>query len=50
MIRDVTCKRADFVFQSDRLIRMVVEEALSFLPTGKLSLRTMIALGREISN
>jgi uracil phosphoribosyltransferase len=26
-------QRSDFVFQSDRLIRMVVEEALSLLPT-----------------
>merc|ERR1711991_807169 len=33
IIRDATCDRSDFVFQSDRLIRMVVEEALSFLPT-----------------
>ena len=37
IIRDVACTRATFVFQSDRLIRMVVEEALSFLPTGELA-------------
>jgi uracil phosphoribosyltransferase len=33
IIRDKACERSDFVFQSDRLIRMVVEEALSLLPT-----------------
>ena len=33
VIRDKACERSDFVFQSDRLIRMAVEEALSLLPT-----------------
>jgi uridine kinase len=28
IIRDVTCGRSDFVFYSDRLIRLVVEHAL----------------------
>lgn len=33
VIRDKTSTRADFIFQSDRLIRLVIEEALSLLPT-----------------
>jgi uracil phosphoribosyltransferase len=33
-------QRSDFVFQSDRLIRMVVEEALSLLPTTPHSVTT----------
>ena len=33
VIRDKACERSDFVFQSGRLIRMAVEEALSLLPT-----------------
>ncbi len=40
IIRDKECERSDFVFQSDRLIRMVVEEALSLLPTEPRSVTT----------
>lgn len=40
IIRDKACERSDFVFQSDRLIRMVVEEALSLLPTEPRSVTT----------
>lgn len=32
IIRDATCNRNDFVFYSDRLIRLVVEHALGHLP------------------
>eukprot|EP01089_Gocevia_fonbrunei_P006545 TRINITY_DN1727_c0_g1_i4.p1 TRINITY_DN1727_c0_g1~~TRINITY_DN1727_c0_g1_i4.p1 ORF type:complete len:223 (-),score=48.30 TRINITY_DN1727_c0_g1_i4:45-713(-) len=32
IIRDKSCPRDDFLFYSNRLIRLLVEEALSFLP------------------
>lgn len=32
IIRDKTCSRENFIFYSDRLIRLVIEEALTFLP------------------
>jgi len=32
IIRDKTCSRADFIFYTDRLIRLVIEEALNLLP------------------
>jgi uracil phosphoribosyltransferase len=32
IIRDKTCSREDFIFYSNRLIRLVIEEALSLLP------------------
>lgn len=33
IIRDKTTGRGDFVFYSDRIIRLLVEEALNYLPT-----------------
>jgi len=32
LIRDRTTKREDFIFYADRLIRLLIEEALNFLP------------------
>lgn len=32
IIRDVSTKRPDFIFYSDRIIRLLVEEALNHLP------------------
>src|SRR5690349_7255687 len=32
IIRDRTCSREDFIFYSNRLIRLLIEEALSLLP------------------
>lgn len=32
VIRDRHCSRADFIFHSDRIIRLLIEEALNHLP------------------
>lgn len=32
IIRDINTSRSDFIFYSDRLIRLVIEEALNYLP------------------
>eukprot|EP00227_Mantoniella_beaufortii_P008848 CAMPEP_0197575762 /NCGR_PEP_ID=MMETSP1326-20131121/1041_1 /TAXON_ID=1155430 /ORGANISM="Genus nov. species nov., Strain RCC2288" /LENGTH=468 /DNA_ID=CAMNT_0043138581 /DNA_START=162 /DNA_END=1565 /DNA_ORIENTATION=- len=40
IIRDATCNRNDFVFYSDRLIRLVVEHALGHLPFKNEVVRT----------
>jgi len=39
-IRDVTTGRLDFVFYADRLIRLIVEEGLSYLPCAKRDIVT----------
>ena len=41
VIRDRETERADFVFAADRLIRLVVEEGLGFLPFGERSAATV---------
>jgi len=35
IIRDVKTSRADFIFYADRLLRLVIEEGLGFLPFGE---------------
>ena len=40
IIRNARCNRSDFVFYSDRLIRLVVEHALGHLPFKNESVRT----------
>jgi uracil phosphoribosyltransferase len=39
IIRDATCNRNDFVFYSDRLIRLVVEHALGRVGTRQMGVR-----------
>ena len=39
-IRDVQTQRGDFVFYSDRLIRLIVEEGLAHLPCAKKDVNT----------
>ena len=40
IIRDKNTSRSDFIFYSDRLIRLVIEEALNYLPTKPKTIRT----------
>ncbi|XP_065907443.1 uracil phosphoribosyltransferase homolog [Dysidea avara] len=40
VLRDKTTCREDFVFYSDRLIRLVIEEALNWLPCEKITVTT----------
>lgn len=41
IIRDKTASREDFVFNADRLIRLIVEEGLSFLPATRKVVETL---------
>jgi len=47
MIRDKNTKRADFVFYSNRIIRLLVEEGLNHLPTVEKTVTTPV--GRDYS-
>lgn len=40
IIRDGNTSRNEFIFYSDRLIRLVIEEALNYLPTKPKTIRT----------
>ena len=40
LLRDQTTERDDFVFYSDRLIRLVIEEGLSLLPFEDVDITT----------
>jgi len=44
IIRDKTTSRADFIFYSDRLIRLVIEEGLGFLPFAECTVVTPTGL------
>lgn len=39
IIRDMTTKRGDFVFYSDRIIRLLVEEGLNLLPVEECTIK-----------
>ena len=45
LIRDKNTTRKDFIFYSDRIIRLLVEEALNFLPVNKKKVITPTAAG-----
>jgi uracil phosphoribosyltransferase len=47
MIRDRNTKRADFIFYSNRIIRLLVEEGLNHLPTVEHTITTPV--GRSYS-
>ncbi len=52
LIRDKNITRKDFIFYSDRIIRLLVEEALNFLPVNKKKIRTPTGatfLGAELN-
>lgn len=40
IIRDKNTKREDFIFYSDRIIRLLIEEGLNLLPINKVSITT----------
>ena len=44
IIRDKNTKREDFIFHSDRIIRLLVEEALNFLPIKSKKITTPTGL------
>lgn len=46
-IRDRNTKREDFIFYSDRIIRLLVEEGLNLLPIKKVSITTPTGAGFE---
>lgn len=47
IIRDRNTSRADFVFHSDRLIRLLVEQALEFLPVSPRVVETPLGVDYE---
>lgn len=47
MIRARDTSRADFVFYSDRIIRLLVEEALNFLPVKECTVETPLGVDFE---
>lgn len=46
-IRDRASSREDFVFYADRLIRLIVEEGLSFLPSQRKVVETLTGVSYE---
>ncbi|KAI9296566.1 PRTase-like protein [Neoconidiobolus thromboides FSU 785] len=47
MIRDKNMKRNDFIFYSDRIIRLLVEEGLNYLPTVDKEVTTATSVNYE---